>query len=141
MICNGVPRGDATLGVSIVITELRPVEAVKLDHARIIELGVRLGPVGADDMISRAMEDLAVMLSRMNKAYRTGRMRDLRDIATTIEKTAASIGMISLGQVAQDVQDLSISLDATSLAATTARLTRIGESSLMAVWEISDVSL
>ena len=127
--------------MSNVITELRPKETVKLDHGRIIELGVRLGPIGADDKISRAMEDLAVLLSRMHKAYRTGRMRDLHDICGKIEKTSASIGMTSLEHVSRDVQNVAMSLDATSLGATTARLTRIGEMSLMAVWELSDVSL
>ena len=124
-----------------VICEFRPTECVKLDHGRIIELGVRLGPIGADDMISRTMEDLAVNLSRMQKAYRTGRMRDLHDLAEKIEAAANSIGMTSLGHVAGDVQKLAMSLDATALGATTARLTRIGESYLMAVWELSDVSL
>ena len=141
LVWQSVDVGTLTIGVSKVITELRPTEAVKLDHGRIIELGVRLGPIGADDLISRSMEDLAVLLSRLQKAYRTGRMRDLRDLASSVEKTARSVGMTSLAQVAQDVQHLAMSLDATSLGATTSRLTRIGEMSLMAVWELSDVSL
>lgn len=123
------------------IVELKPVEHARLDHGRIVELGFRLGPVATDDLISNAMEELAVAFARIQRAYGGGRMDDLQECALAVEKLANSVGMTTLSKVAEDVAALCGTHDSASLGATTARLVRVGEMSLMAVWDLSDVSI
>jgi hypothetical protein len=52
---------------------------------------------------------------------------------------ADKIGMVTLARVAQDVGLCAGRSDAAALAATLARLTRIGDRSLSAVWDLQDV--
>ncbi|MCB1338182.1 MAG: hypothetical protein KDK10_12270, partial [Maritimibacter sp.] len=54
---------------------------------------------------------------------------------------AQQVGMTTLARVGRDVLELSQSYDAAAFGATVARLGRIGESSLMAVWDLQDLSV
>ena len=121
------------------IIELKPCEKARLDHSRIVELGFRLGPVATDDLISTTMEDLAVKFARILRAYGGRRLEDLALEAKAVEKLAQSIGMTTLACVAKDVCELCRRNDGAALAATVMRLNRVGEVSLMAVWDLSDV--
>ena len=124
------------------ILALRPVEPARLDTHRIAEIVARLGPRGADDMISRAMEELAVLLARIHKAYGRRALHEVSEAAREIDRLAGHVGMPVLARVARDVARLSRrgGDDGTALAATIARLGRVGEDSLMGIWDIQDIS-
>lgn len=119
---------------------LRPLEKVCLDNIRLQELHDRLGSIGAENTIDRAMEELAVRLAKIVRLYDAGKFVDVRGVARGIVTISDQVGMLVLANVARDVADLTMGDDSTALAATMARLLRIGEKSLMAVWAMQDLS-
>jgi hypothetical protein len=123
------------------IESLQLAEAVELDKNRLSEIVARLGPLGADDLISRMMEELAVQLAKVHKGFRRSSMNEVREAARKITDVAAHVGMPGLSRVAGDVRRLTDLRDAAALAATVDRLGRIGESSLMQVWDLQDLSM
>ena len=115
-------------------------EKVRLDNDRLNELYDRLGPNGAEDFISAKMEELAIQLARLGRDYETGRLSGTRHAAEQINALADQIGMTMVAHVARDVGALTQRNDPTALAATVARLERVGETSLMAGWDIQGLS-
>jgi len=126
-----------------VATTMRLVfdETVRLDSDRLAELYVQLGEAGAQDVVCRAMEELAVRLTRINEAYQTYKMRELRKGAKGLIGIAEQVGMQRLADVARDVRNCAGENDPIALAATIARLLRIGDCSLTAVWDLQDLSV
>ena len=127
-------RGDTVQG------KLTPVEKVRLDNIQLVELYDRLGPIAAEDFISTTMEDLAVQLAKLGRAYHADQFTEVRQVAKQICDLADRIGMQIVAHVAADVAELSVRNDGAAFAATVARLERVGETSLMAVWELQGLS-
>ncbi len=123
------------------ILNLVPAENIQLDQFRLTELRARLGPRGADELVSRAMEELAVQLAKVHKAFDQNRVAEMQLAAKVIIEVSPHIGLNCLGRVAADVASLSVSSDSAALAASASRLSRIGESSLVAVWDLQDLSV
>lgn len=124
-----------------VIEELHHNEIVRLDRTQLEHLYLQLGPVRADKDVGQTLEDLAIELSNVQKAHKQDDRDTLRDSVRGLIAIANKIGMTSLGRVARDVLDLSFTQDSAAYAATLARLERIGERSLIAVWDIQDMSI
>ncbi len=122
------------------VLRLNYAESVRLDHSQLEVLYQSLGAVGADKVVNHALEELASGLMQIGKQYRTGDMDDLRTSVRGVIAAAQQVGMTLLARVGRDVLDLSHSYDAVAFAATVARLERIGEGSLVAVWELQDMS-
>lgn len=116
-------------------------EPVRLDRDQIEVLYRQLGPVGADKVVNHALEELAVMLSRVGKQYREGDLSDLCSGARALAAVAQQIGMTLLARVARDVEQLAKGGDGVALGAVVSRLERIGDRSLVAVWDINDLSV
>jgi len=116
-------------------------EKVRLDSDRLAELYVQLGEAGAQDVVCRAMEELAVRLTRINESYQTNKTHDLRKGAKGLIGIAEQVGMQRLADVARDVRNCADENDPIALAATMARLLRIGDCSLTAVWDLQDLSV
>lgn len=123
------------------VIQLRLDETVRLDRGQIEVLYVQLGPAGADNLVAHAMEELAVELARLEKRHRAGRIEDVRNSARLVIAIAQQIGMTSLARVARDVLSLASGRDSAGYAAAVARLLRIGERSLVAVWDLQDMSV
>ncbi|MDE9449511.1 hypothetical protein J3R80_03395 [Aliiroseovarius sp. Z3] len=124
-----------------VVVKLCHRETVRLDRAQLERMYVQWGPVRADKEVNQALEDLAIGMADVQKAHRQGRLEDLREQVRNLIGIANKIGMTSLGRVARDVLDLSATSDVAAFNATIARLGRISERSLIAVWDIQDMSL
>ncbi|MBV1866533.1 MAG: hypothetical protein KUG69_01300 [Marinosulfonomonas sp.] len=105
------------------------------------ELAIRLGPVGADKLMSRALEELAVQLAKAHRSFLRSNMNEMRASAGKVAEVSDHIGLASLSLIAQHVCELATANDSTALAAVVARLTRVGELSLMQVWELEDLSV
>lgn len=116
-------------------------ERVRLDQDRLGELYAQLGEAGAEDVVCRAMEELAARLTQTARTYQQGALPDLRKSARSIAAIADQIGMQALARVARDVTACVDTGDSNGLAATLARLMRIGERSLTAVWDLKDLSV
>ncbi len=123
------------------ITLLNQTEVVQLDQGRLEQLYLQLGEAGAEDVVCRALEELAVRLSHTERCFRRNQVQDMRKSARSLIAIAEQIGMTKLAGVARDVT-LSIDLcDKVAVAATLARLLRIGESSLHEIWDVPDYSV
>ncbi len=123
------------------VTLLKQNEVVQLDPVRIEALYDQLGERGAEDVVCRALEELAVRLSHTERCYRERREADMRKSARSLVAIADQIGMQMLGRVAGDVTHSIDSGDQIALAATLSRLLRIGERSLSEIWELQDMSI
>ncbi|TYB82586.1 hypothetical protein FVF75_04630 [Maritimibacter fusiformis] len=123
------------------VLRLRHEEPVRLDRDQLEAMYRNLGPTGADTVVNQALEELAAGLSRAGKQYRAHRFDQMRATLRALIAISRQLGLTSTARVARDVLDLSDSTDAAALAATIARLERIGESSLIAIWDLQDLSI
>ena len=121
------------------VLELMQVETVRLDQDRVESLYHQLGESGAEDVICRAIEELAVRLAHCEQLWRKDMAEDLRKSARSLIAIAEQIGMTTLARVAGDVTNAIDAQDPAALGATLCRLMRIGERSLTAVWDLQDI--
>lgn len=124
-----------------VLAVLRHEEGVRLDPDPLVALYSELGENGAERVICRAMEELAARLSEMMRHADEGQIEPLIRSARLLGKVADQIGMATLARVATDVVRTAEAGDLTSQAATLARLVRIGDRSLTAVWDLRDMTI
>lgn len=123
------------------ITNLTHIEEIQLDRDQLHALYVRFGPVQADRNLNQSLEDLALWLARLQRALKSCRHADIQQGAEELKRIAQRLGMTSLARVARDVAELCVTKDPAALPATLARLARVGERSLIAVWDLQDMSL
>lgn len=130
-----------TWGQTMVITKLRPASFVQVERERLDQLYAQLGTSGADGVVSRAMEELAVRLAKIHSCYKKSDLDEVRRAARSMIAISEQIGLITFARVAHDVSTLANSNDSAALAATVDRLLRIGENSLLAVWDLQGATL
>lgn len=135
-------RGGADIGVSMVeqVTALVQAEQIRLDQDRLAGLYLQLGEASADDIVCRAIEELAMRLSHCERLWRQNDHMALRKSARSLVAISDQIGMATLARVAGDVTNAIDAADGSAIAATLFRLIRIGERSLTAVWDMQDLS-
>jgi hypothetical protein len=121
------------------IAILYPSESVRLDPDKLLALHEELGEAGAGAVIARAMDELAQRLAELRPLWREARMTDLAKRARSLIGIADQVGMTLLSRVAGDVARCAAIGDAPALGATLARLDRIGDRSLTAVWDMADM--
>ncbi len=123
------------------VTQIRPAEDVRVDHDRLGALYSELGHAGAEDVVCRAMEELALRMAHCDRLYRAGDMVELRKSSRSLVSIADQIGMNVVAKVAADVTQCIDSGDHVALGATLARLMRTGEGSLTAIWDLQDITI
>ena len=122
------------------VVALLPEEAVRLDHDQLEVLVAQMGPVGADHLVSHAMEELAVLLARLVRICRaTGSAEEFKTSVRALVAIAQQVGMTRLARVGRDLLVLADGHDGLAFAAVMARLARVGERSLNAVWDLQDM--
>lgn len=122
------------------ITKLSFEEQVGLRPDRLAELYVQLGKANAQDVVCRAIEELAVRLKNLEGMDRTCELATVRKKAKGLIGIAEQIGMQRLADVAHDLQYCAGENDTVAFAAVMARLLRVGDYSLIAVWDLQDLS-
>ncbi len=120
------------------VTVLQPAERVRLDADRIEALYRQLGPRGAEDVVCRALEEIAARLARAEADYRAARFAAMRKCCRGLVGMAEEVGMPLMARVARDVTACIDTGDGTGLGATFARLLRIAERSLCEIWDMQD---
>ncbi|MEM5476130.1 hypothetical protein [Pacificibacter sp. AS14] len=125
----------------MVVKKLRPEGVVHVNKVRLEQLYAQLGTSSADGVVSRAMEELAVRLAKVDNCYKKGQLEDMQRAARSMIAISEQIGMETFANVAADVNNLAAMDDGTALAATVDRLMRIGENSLLAVWDLQGASV
>ncbi|MEO0669806.1 MAG: hypothetical protein AAFZ99_17980 [Pseudomonadota bacterium] len=123
------------------VTQIRPAEDVHVDHDRLGALYTELGHAAAEDVVCRAMEELALRMSHCDRLYRTGALAELRKSSRSLVSISEQIGMHVVARVAGDVTQCIDSGDPVALGATVARLMRTGERSLTAIWDLQDLTI
>ena len=135
--------GGVGLGVTVVaeVITLIQEESVRLNPDKLGALYRQLGENGAEDVMCRAIEELAVRLSHCERLWRQNDLKGLHKSARSLIAISDQIGMTMLARVAGDVSDLANLGDPVALSATLTRLLRAGEQSLTAVWDLRDLSV
>lgn len=130
------------------IAVLRHDEGIRVNGRRVVELYDELGAAAAERVIGRATEELAVALQAVVERGRDALAQwdhapDARsETATRVERLGAlawQVGLASLAHVATDVAGCAAHGDAATFAAVLARLDRVGNRSLTAVWDSQDI--
>lgn len=123
------------------VVALRLEEPVRLDRDQLEILFLRLGASGADQVVNQAMEDLAVELARVEKNHRAGRIEEVRGGVRQLVTIGQQVGMTSLARIGRDALELIDGFDGAAYCAVIARLVRVGESSLVAVWDLQGATV
>ncbi|SMX46792.1 hypothetical protein MAA8898_03526 [Maliponia aquimaris] len=112
-----------------------------MDPAQIETLRSDLGRPAAEDVVCRAMEELAQRLCHLQQQAQSGPREDLHKGLRALAAIADQIGLCSMSRVAHDVMTCIELGDVVAEAATMARLARIGERSLTALWDVNEFSV
>lgn len=123
------------------IEHLQSKETVRLDHVQLEELYLQLGPSGADKIVNQSLEELAIGLSLIKQTHTAGRVAETKEHVQNLVGIAQKLGMTTLARICLDALDLLGTTDIPAAAAVLARLNRIGEGSLIAVWDLQDMSV
>lgn len=125
---GGAAKGEADM--SGTVTVLRPIERVRLDAAPIAAIYRNLGPGGAEQVVSRALGEVALTLAALAELVRHHDFADMDRQLRRLQRMSEHLGMMSLGAACTDLRACSTAGDPTAFAAVWARLLRVAERSL-----------
>ena len=114
------------------VVALRPKERVRQDAEPIATMYRNLGTASAEQVVARALGELALTMSGIVTQVRDHELGDLIRQLRRLQRMAENLGLISLGVVAGDLRACLDCKDVTAFAAVWARLLRIAERSLAA---------
>ncbi|WP_298916815.1 hypothetical protein [uncultured Roseobacter sp.] len=123
------------------VLKIRLKETVHVDQDRLGALYAELGEAAAEDVVCRAMEELALRLSHCSRLHSAANYDELRKCSRSLIAIAEQIGMHVLARVSADVINAIDATDGPAIAATLARLIRTGEQSLTAIWDLQDITI
>ena len=106
-----------------------------------MQLRRQLGDVAAKDVVTRAMQDLALRLEQVQEHYIADHLDAMRKGVRLVFAIADQVGLDTLTMVADDVLACIDTRDQVALAATQTRLMRCGKSSLSEIWDMQGMSL
>ncbi|WP_347265695.1 hypothetical protein [Paracoccus sp. (in: a-proteobacteria)] len=110
-------------------------EPVRIDAQRLEQIFLELGEDAGTRMVCAALEQLATGLRRTVKAARQESLAEVAAGADRLSRLAWQLGLVSLAGVAVDVGACAEGRNLLGLAATSARLERIGNRSLTMLWD------
>lgn len=122
------------------ITELRPNEPARFNPERLEELCHRIGEVRAEAEVALALHRISEHLPHL-RGFLDENPDAFSAAIVEIAGDAELIGMATLARVARNVLDSYRSGSAVALSATLARLERVGDRSIHAVWDLEDLSV
>ncbi|WP_373945720.1 hypothetical protein [Paracoccus marcusii] len=117
------------------ISALAISEAVRVDSRRVAEIVAELGETSAQHVIGLALEQLAAALTAVDGALDDADLAQASAHAERMSRLAWQIGLLSLAGVAMDLGSTAERGDVPALAAIRARLLRVGNRSLTAIWD------
>lgn len=123
------------------VVMLRPLERVRQDAEPIATIYRNLGTTSAEQVVTRALAELALTMAGLTNQVRTHELTDVSRQLRRLQRMSENLGMISLGLVAADARACLECADSTSFMAVWARLMRIAERSLAPDKDLLDQSL
>ncbi|WP_116134991.1 hypothetical protein [Tropicimonas sp. IMCC34043] len=115
-----------------------PDEQLRLDSDNLDLLVTQLGAREAENVLYKALDDLARRLCDLSALHRAGHWLQLAGTARRMAAIARPIGLGLLARVACDVAWNAECGDTVALAATLSRLERIGDHSFAELWNQAD---
>ena len=112
------------------IVPLRPREIVRQDVEAIALIYRNLGAPVAEQMVTRALGELALTMAGIAEKVRAQELRDLARQLGRLRRLAADLGLLTLATVAGDARTCLERADGTAFSAVWARLLRVAERSL-----------
>ncbi len=109
------------------VSILHPHDTAYFDEDTLNELSRDLGPSVAENILCRALEDMAVRFSQMRDEYADGDERALRKSVRSLIPIADQVGLPAVSRIARDVIICIDRGEGVALAATLCRLLRCGE--------------
>ena len=117
------------------ITALAVSEPVRVDSRRVGDIVTELGETAAQNVIGLALEQLAGALTAADKALRDSDLAEAARQCDLLARLAWQIGLLSLAGVAMDLGCCAEKRDPVAIGAIHARLMRVGNRSLTAIWD------
>ncbi|MCU0827206.1 MAG: hypothetical protein MUE52_07315 [Tabrizicola sp.] len=122
------------------VTALAPREVVRQDVEAIAAIYRNLGAPTAEQMVTRALGELALTMAGLAEKVRCQDLRDLSRQIRRLQRLAEDLGLITLAQVAGDSRTCLDRADSTAFSAVWARLLRVAERSLAPISGSIDLS-
>lgn len=113
-----------------IIVALPVRERVRQDAEPIATIYRNLGTSSAEQVVTRALGELALTMAGLAARVRDRDLQDLSRQLRRLQRMSENLGMVSLGLVAGDVRDCLERGDVTAFSAVWARLVRVAERSL-----------
>lgn len=121
--------------------QLRPCPGAWLDPERLLALREELGAEALEQLLQATLRDLARLMDGLRAHYAGTAPRAFAADLAVLQRLAAPVGMIGLARAARAVLLCLDRRDAIALAATWARLQRIGEQVLAAEPDLRSLSV
>ena len=122
-----------------IVVAFRPKERVRQDSEPIALMYRNMGTTAAEQVVTRALAELAMAMTGLSDQVRSQDMSDLGRQLRRLQRMAEQLGLVSLGHVAGDVRLCLDKSDPTAFAAVWARLMRVAECSLAAEKGLMDL--
>lgn len=119
-----------------VMTVLRFEEPARFDPDRLERLCRDIGETQAEYEVAVGLERIMIALAQIDCVDST---LERKKIVAEIADFASKIGMATLARVARDVHIVMARQDMAAIGATLARLRRVGERSVYAIYDIEDM--
>lgn len=117
------------------ITALAVSETVRVDTRRVADIVGELGEEAALNVIGLALEQLATALTAVDNSISGGDLAQAVAHADRLSRLAWQVGLLSLAGVALDLGSCAESGQTDAMRAVHARLMRVGNHSLTAIWD------
>ena len=121
------------------VITLTPREGVRQDVEAIAAIYRNLGAPTAEQMVTRALGELALTMAGIAEKVRSQDLRDLAQQLARLKRLAGELGLISLASVAGDTRTCLEQADGTAVSAVWARLLRVAEYSLSSHPDMADL--
>lgn len=122
------------------VTVLRVDEPARFNPDRLEELCATMGEQRAENEVARALELIGTLLQVIAGFDPVDEAAQIRAPLRELIAASELIGMATLARVGRDVTACLEDGNAVSLHSTLARLHRIGDRSIHAVWDLEDLS-
>lgn len=118
-----------------IIAIQEPIERLEIDHQRMSDLirGMPLPEV--EDFFFDTVEDIAQAIGRIEQCLETDDFQSMYRVAGRVREMASRAGFMKLSHVAADLQIAITTSNHIALSAISQRLMRVGEQSLLAMWD------
>lgn len=117
------------------VSALAVDEPVRVDAKRVGDIVTELGERAAENVITLALEQMALALEEIAGAQKRNDRDLIRQQADRLARLAWQVGLVSMSGIAVDVAQCARRDDPVALGAVMGRLLRVGNRSLTQIWE------